>query len=112
MTDLRAAAQQALEALVVAWQQNPHWQITEAITALRAALEQEEQELRTRSVSVPSGATPTAKIESVTLLPNDVDAIEFLTRQRDVLLQVLRIAADSQDELVKSLRAMVEKNHE
>jgi hypothetical protein len=37
---LRALLDQALEALVVAWQQNPHWQITEAITAIRAALEQ------------------------------------------------------------------------
>jgi len=82
-----------------------------SIEAVRSALEQDEQELRTRSVSVPSGTTPPAKIESVTLLPNDVDAIEFLTRQRDVLLQALRTAADSQDELVKSLRAMVEKNH-
>ena len=44
MSTLREAAQQALEALVVAWQQNPHWQITEAMNALRAALAQQEQE--------------------------------------------------------------------
>ena len=36
----KALLQQALEALVVAWQQNPHWQITEAMNALRAALEE------------------------------------------------------------------------
>lgn len=40
MSALREASQQALEALVVAWQQNPHWQITEAMNALRKALEE------------------------------------------------------------------------
>ena len=44
MSTLREAAQQALEALLAAWQHNPHWQTNEAITALRAALAQEEQE--------------------------------------------------------------------
>jgi hypothetical protein len=40
MTTLREAAQQALEALLAAWQHNPHWQTNESITALKAALEQ------------------------------------------------------------------------
>lgn len=47
MTDMitlpRATVQQALEALVVAWQQNPHWQINEAIIALRSALAQQAE---------------------------------------------------------------------
>lgn len=36
--------QQWLDALVVAWQKNPHWQIAEAITALRELLEGPERE--------------------------------------------------------------------
>ena len=46
MTDLKKAAQQALEALLAAWQHNPHWQTNESITALKSALEQPEQEPR------------------------------------------------------------------
>jgi hypothetical protein len=42
MTTLREAAQQALEALLAAWQHNPHWQTNDAITALRKALAQPE----------------------------------------------------------------------
>lgn len=44
MTTLREAAQQALEALLAAWQHNPHWQTNDAITALRDALAQQEQD--------------------------------------------------------------------
>ena len=36
--------QKALEALTVAWQQNPHWQITESMRNLREALAEPEQE--------------------------------------------------------------------
>ena len=39
----RAVAAQMLEALAVAWQQNPHWQITEGMHALRAALAQQAE---------------------------------------------------------------------
>ena len=42
----RAVMQQALEALTVAWQQNPRcprWQITESMHALRAALAQQAE---------------------------------------------------------------------
>ena len=39
----RAVAQQMLEALAIAWQQNPHWQITEGMHALRAALAQQAE---------------------------------------------------------------------
>jgi hypothetical protein len=42
MSDLRQAAQQALEALLAAWQHNPHWQTNDAITALLKALAQPE----------------------------------------------------------------------
>jgi len=42
MTTLREAVQQALEALLAAWQHNPHWQTNDAITALRDALAQPE----------------------------------------------------------------------
>jgi len=35
----RAVAQQVLEALLAAWQHNPHWQTNEAITAAQQALE-------------------------------------------------------------------------
>jgi hypothetical protein len=41
----RAVAEQALEALTVAWQQNPRWQITESMHALRAALAQQAEPL-------------------------------------------------------------------
>jgi hypothetical protein len=42
VTTLREAAQQALEALLAAWQHNPHWQTNDAITALRDALAKPE----------------------------------------------------------------------
>lgn len=43
--NLRQAAQQALEALTVAWQQNPHWQITESMRNLREALAEPEKQV-------------------------------------------------------------------
>ena len=39
----RATVEQALEALIIAWQQQPRWQITESMHNLRAAMAQEPQ---------------------------------------------------------------------
>jgi hypothetical protein len=39
----RAVVEQALEALIIAWQQQPRWQITESMHNLRAALAQQAE---------------------------------------------------------------------
>lgn len=71
-TNLRAAAIRALEALTVAWQQNPHWQITESMRNLRAALAEPENQSQSQADTKVNPAEPAQK-PVAWMCPDDPD---------------------------------------
>ncbi|MFY8044559.1 MAG: hypothetical protein ACOVOD_16700 [Rhodoferax sp.] len=102
MTDLREAAQQALEALEFVGEDTPHWAAvkaavkrTQAITALRAALEQPERGPPTdwEAVAADQAMTIALLLEALRLTSIDCQYLHHAHKDRHLLFEECPVVA-------------------